>query len=182
MQSKSGWFGRAVGGAAVVLWALGSSAAVTHAQQSSAGPGGNTLFTINPLGLPFKYFSTELERKITPLATLGGALSYLDVDDVSYFTLEAKLRIYPNEEAFRGFSIGVGAGLTRLAEDAGDTSEELTAPTISVIADYNWLLGKSKRVVVGTGIGAKRIFGDDDNFSDANFAYPTARFQIGLTF
>lgn len=151
-----------------------------HAQAPRAG---RTLLSLNPLGLPFKYVSGEVEQKLSPIATLGGSISYLDVDDNSYTSYEAKFRLYPNEEAFKGFSIGIAGGITRVSEsysDQPDRSE--TAPTIAVIADYNWLLGKTKRVVVGTGVGAKRIFGDDDEFIDANFAYPTVRFQIGVIF
>lgn len=173
---------RSLYGAVLALAALGSTAAAAHAQ--SVGSSGNNLITINPLGLPFKYFSGELERKVSPMATLGASLSFIDVEDVQYFTTEAKLRLYPNEEAFKGFSVGIGAGLAHLSEEVFDSSDdnEATRPTISVIADYNWLLGKSKRFLVGAGVGAKRIFGSDDDFNDVNFAYPTARFQIGLVF
>jgi hypothetical protein len=146
-----------------------------------------TLFTINPLGLPFKHVSTELEQKINTFATIGGSFSYLEADDASYTSVEAKLRLYPAEEAFEGFSIGLAGGFSHLADDVGDGTggirrETKTVPSIAVIADYNWILGKSKRVVVGTGIGAKRLFGDGDWFEDINFAYPTVRFQVGVVF
>lgn len=160
--------------AAVVL------AAPLHAQAPRAE---RTMISLNPLGLPFKYVSGEIEQKLTGIATLGGSVSYLDVDDNSYTSFEAKLRLYPNEEAFKGFSIGIAGGITRVSESYTNSPDRSsTAPTIAVIADYNWLLGKSKRVLVGTGVGAKRIFGDDDEFIDVNFAYPTARFQIGVIF
>ena len=81
----------------------------------------------------------------------------------------------------------MAAGLSRLSDlfsGSGATGGEnsATRPTIAVIADYNWLLGKSKRVLVGAGVGAKRIFGSESNFSNINFAYPTGRFQIGMIF
>ncbi|MBK6488202.1 MAG: hypothetical protein IPF98_15370 [Gemmatimonadetes bacterium] len=155
--------------------------------QAQARPA-RTLVSVNPLGLPFKYVSAELEQKTNTFATVGLSASFINIGDGSYASLEGKLRLYPNEEAFQGFSIGLGAGLTRVSEDVyngntqSDENRSNTSPTIAVIADYNWMLGKTKRVVVGTGVGAKRIFGDSDGFSDVNFAYPTARFQVGVVF
>lgn len=166
----------------LALAAAAALLATTRPLEAQGRAPGSVLVSVNPLGLPFKYVSGEIERKLTGLATFGGSVSFLDVDDGSYSSFEAKFRLYPNEEAFRGFSIGLGAGITRVSEDftGGDRSE--TAPTISVIADYNWLLGRSKRVLVGTGVGAKRIFGDDEDFNDISFAYPTLRFQVGVIF
>lgn len=174
---------RLLAGVCAALLAAAAVAPATLAAQATAP---RTLVSINPLGLPFKMVSGELEQKVNGFATIGGSVSYLDVGDESYTSLEAKFRLYPNEEAFQGFSIGLAAGIARLSEDRdngnGDSSRSATNPSVAVIADYNWLLGKNKRVVVGTGIGAKRVFGDDDGFSEVNFAYPTLRFQVGVTF
>lgn len=170
----------------VALLALTLLPAALQAQEAAAER--KTMWSINPLGLPFEYVSTELERKVSGMATLGASLSYLGVDDDSYLSVEGKLRLYPNEEAFRGFSIGLAAGFSRLNETYGSgynpavEDQSTTRPTIAVLADYNWLLGKSKRILVGTGVGAKRIFGDDDFFDDISLAYPTVRFQIGVLF
>ena len=166
--------------------ALAGTASPVEAQAPSPRSG-RTMISLNPLGLPFKYVSGELEQKVSNIVTVGGSVSYLDVDDDSYASFEAKLRVYPNEEAFKGFSIGLAGGVSRLSGiescdsfDCGRGSR--SGPSIAVLADYNWLLGKSKRVLVGTGVGAKRIFADDDNLVDVNFAYPTLRFQIGMIF
>lgn len=171
---------RALLAAALVLIA----AAPSQLRAQATGP--RTMISINPLGLPFKYVSGELEQKINTFATIGPSFSYVDISDVSYTSVEGKLRLYPNEEAFQGFSIGLAAGIARLAEDVSNVNgrehRSATNPTIAVLADYNWLIGKTKRVLVGTGVGAKRVFGDDNGFSEANFAYPTVRFQVGVTF
>ena len=151
-------------------------------------PARRTLVTINPLGIPFEYFSGEFERVFTGLVSVGATLSYLGaIDDASYGTAEWKLRFYPNEEAPKGFSVGMSAGLTRVTGDEFDSSGGVertseTRPTLGVIVDYNWILGRTRRFVVGTGVGAKRIFGLDDDFIDANIGYPTARFQVGFLF
>lgn len=175
---------------AVTLVALALSTAAAAQSPTAASQTirqRRTLISLNPLGLPFEYVAGELEQKVTGIATIGLAASYLGAGDASYTSLEAKLRLYPNEEAFKGFSIGIAAGLSRLSESyfgssATGVDNSATRPTIAVITDYNWLLGKSKRVLVGAGVGAKRIFGSDSDFSDINFAYPTGRFQIGMIF
>ena len=84
-------------------------------------------------------------------------------------------------------SVGMSAGLTRVrAEEfdgtGGRERNSETRPSLGVIVDYNWILGRTRRFVVGTGVGAKRIFGLDDDFIDANVGYPTARFQVGFLF
>lgn len=165
----------------VVASAAGASRAMG---QSPAAVGYRNVLSINPLGIPFEYFSVEYERALTGLTSLGLTGSYLGWGDGSYSTTEAKLRFYPNEEGPKGFSVGLSAGITRVAEERFQDSDfSESRPTLGVIIDYNWLLGKTKRFVVGTGLGAKRIFGaNDDDFSDLNLAYPTARFQIGLRF
>lgn len=170
---------------AVVPFVLLAAAAAFSATalQAQAPVEGRTVVSLNPLGLPFKYVSGEIEQKLSDIATLGGSASYLDAGDGSYASFEAKFRLYPAEEAFKGFSIGIAAGVSHLTESFSNRSDRSeSAPTIAVIADYNWLLGKTQRVLVGTGVGAKRIFGDDAGFSDVNFAYPTVRFQIGVLF
>lgn len=168
-----------VAGAVLALAAL---PAAVHAQV--AGPQRRSVFSINPLGIPFEYFSAEFERSVTNLASLGVTGSWLDIGDGEYTTAEVKLRFYPNEEWPNGFSLGLAGGVTRVSEtqfQAPDRTE--TRPTIAVIVDYNWLIGKSERILVGVGVGAKRILGaSGDDYNDVLIAYPTARFQVGLTF
>jgi len=158
---------------------------LASAPASAQAPSANrTLISLNPLGLPFKWLSAEIERTATQMVTLGASFGYTDfIGDATYTSLDAKLRVYPNEEAFRGFALGLSAGLVRVSEEfSGRADNTEAAPSVGVTADYNWILGKSKRFVVGTGVGAKRLFGNDDNFNDVNFAYPTFRFQTGLIF
>lgn len=185
---------RAVFRTTLATLVLAGAPAVAFAQardSSAAERPRQTVLSINPLGLPFKYAAGEWEQRASGKATVGIAASYLGVDDASYTSAELKLRLYPNEEAFRGFSLGVAGGLSRISDleytynpSGGESTSRKTEsrPTIAVIVDYNWLLGKSKTLLVGTGIGAKRILGKEDGFGGINFAYPTARFQIGVLF
>lgn len=177
-------FGRSRLAAAVAIVTIAATPLALAPLQAQAPRANRTLISINPLGLPFKWVSAEVEQRATGIVTLGASFSYIDlIDDATYTTVDAKLRLYPNEEAFKGFSIGLSAGLARVSEDFSDGPERSeSAPAVGVLVDYNWILGKSNRVVVGTGVGAKRIFGNDDEFNDVNFAYPTFRFQVGMIF
>lgn len=172
---------RAAAAACLSLIALAAVASTAHAQAPRAN---RTLVSINPLGLPFEIYTGEVEQKVSGIVTIGGAFSHIGAfSDASYTTVEGKLRFYPNEEAFKGFSIGISGGLARVSEDAVDGAKRSdSAPSLGVIADYNWILGKSRRVLVGTGVGAKRIFVDGDKYDNINVAYPTVRFQIGMIF
>ncbi len=166
---------------------LGAPIAV-HGQDSTAAARGQgasdhrNVFSINPLAIPFEYISAEYERVTSRFATVGLAASYLGgLDDWSYSTVEGKVRFYFNEEAPKGFSLGLAAGVTRVAgNDSRRDESSFTRPTVSVIADYNWLLGKGDRFLVGGGVGTKRILGDDN--VDFGEVYPTFRFQIGVRY
>lgn len=147
-----------------------------------------SVLSLNPLGIPFEYISGEYEHMVSGLVSYGLQGSFLSVNRGSYASVEAKIRAYPNEEWPKGFSIGLAAGVTRLSEDRTnyetnrEETESETLPTMAVIVDYNWILGKAQRVIVGTGVGAKRLIGASSDFIDLNTAYPTARFQIGIRF
>jgi hypothetical protein len=158
------------------------------------------MVAINPLGIPFDIGAFEIEGVILPGVSLAGAASYSalgddeegETGDARWASGDLKVRYYPGEVALRGFSIGLGLGVTRYSErvnvdtPAGPILERqsLTAPTISVLADYNFLLGARQRFVVGTGIGAKRLLAseEDRERADAPRAYPFVRFLLGIAF
>lgn len=180
MPSRVRWF---LAPAALIV-AMSATAASLEAQ----APERRNLISLNPLGIPFEYISGEYERMISGLTSFGLQGSYLNFDDGSYSTVEAKLRFYPNEEWPKGFSVGLAGGITRVTGDQyNDVSqqperESETRPTIAVIVDYNWVMGKAQRVIVGAGVGAKRLIGTSGDFLDIDTGYPTARFQIGVKF
>jgi hypothetical protein len=168
--------------AVAILLATTSAPSVATAQGAPVGRPANA-FTLNPLGLPFEVFAAEFERRLSDMTTLGLSGSYFGPgDDFSISSLDAKLRLYPNEEALRGFSVGVSLGVWHGDEDIFSNSSSTTRPAVGAFIDYNWLMGKTKRILVGTGIGGKRVFGNGDDFDDLPFAYPTARFQIGVLY
>ena len=67
-------------------------------------------FSINPLGIPFEIVSIELESALHDAFTLAGNFSYFSPDDFTRSSLEIKGRLYPNERAPHGFSVGIGLG------------------------------------------------------------------------
>ena len=173
--------------------ALAASAALPAphalgAQTSTASTGDRrNVLSVNPLGIPFEYISAEYEGVVSKPFTLGGNVSYATFSDYTYSSFELKGRLYPGEEAPKGFSVGLGAGLSNIRgqlvcfDNCSDGTR--THPSVHVFVDYNWLLGKGKRFFVGTGVGAKRIFGGiDREFSNADAVYPTVRFQLGTNF
>jgi hypothetical protein len=155
-------------------------------QPSAAAAGRSRVFAINPLGIPFEVVSVELEGALHDAFTIAGNFSYFSPDDYTRSSFEVKGRLYPNEQAPRAFSVGIGLGAVNTRENLGVdgtlVKQDKTHPSIGVYVDYNWLLGKSNRFFVGTGFGAKRILGDSDEFDDAPFVYGTARFLIGVAF
>ena len=144
------------------------------------------VFAINPLGIPFEVVSVEVEQAIQDAFSVGANFSYFSPSDYTRSSFEVKGRLYPNEYAPRAFGVGLGLGVVNTRENRTisgvETLVKKTSPSIAVYADYNWLLGRSQRFYVGTGLGAKRILGDSDAFDDAPFVYGTARFLIGVAF
>lgn len=187
---------------------IASLAALSSARVAAAqGRGAPTypipyraLVALNPLGIPFEIFSIEAEGVVLPGVSLGGSVSHTAVSedegdgegDPRFTSGDVKIRYYPGEVALSGFAIGLGLGVTSYSElrNVGTPTvpvlerETLTAPTISVLADYNFLLGARQRFVVGTGIGAKRVLAseEDRRRADAPRAYGFVRFVLGIAF
>lgn len=176
----------------VPMVALGIVAQRGAAQGTPAGPvriPSQTYIAINPIGVVGDIGTVELETGVVQGLTLGGVASYIDVDDDRFTTFDFKVRYYPAEVVLRDWSIGATVGLTRISKlvdhdlDA-TTRESLSAPTIGLIVDKNWLTGRGEHFLIGTGVGAKRLLaskGDRDRV-DVGRAVFTARLVIGYAF
>ncbi|HWG35724.1 MAG TPA: hypothetical protein VN650_16275 [Gemmatimonadaceae bacterium] len=142
------------------------------------------LAVINPFGVVFSFFSGEYEHALSQSASVGFAGTYYAPTDFKYVTGEVKLRYYPSEHAPDGFSVALSAGVTHVSGDllCFDVCDNSATdrPTAGFELDYNWLLGPSRRFVVGTGIGAKRLFGSKTSGSADGL--PTARVVLGVAF
>lgn len=144
-----------------------------------------TYISINPLGIPFDWFSAEVESGIAQGMTLGASASHIELGDVRYSSADFKFRYYPSEVVLRGISVGASLGLLRYSDiEFSEVRESLKTPTFGIIFDYNWMLGAQRRFVVGTGIAAKRILAgsDDRDRVGLDRAQITGRFTMGIAF
>ena len=57
-----------------------------------------------------------------------------------------------------------------------------SAPTLGVVLDHNWLLGRRRRFLVGTGIGARRVLTDVRSGSPLLRVDPDGRLVLGYAF
>ena len=180
-----------------VVPVLGLSFAASDASAQEVLP--RTVISIGPIGAILSVYNLELERAVSPNATLALGTTYwgdgfesdLDGSDVSaaYVSVDAKARYYP-DQALQGFAFGALLGFSSIGGEEvtcdmlGCTSREERASAVStgVELDYVWLLGETRKFFVATGLGAKRLFplGEDD--FDATLAYPFARISVGLAF
>jgi hypothetical protein len=183
---------------AAVLFAAAPAA---RAQSPDSAPAFLNLAGVNLIGLPFGLVSAEFEHIVSPGFVIGAGGTYENVvgsnkNDIHTSWVEAKAKYYPNEESFKGFSVGLTLGVLHThgapgfggffgsgSYDGGDqATQSRTAPTVGVVLDYNWLLGRRKKLYVGTGIGAKRAFGTTGGNSILDPVYPYGRLQIGIAY
>lgn len=143
-----------------------------------------TYVGINPVGLPFNIATIEVESAIADGITLGGVGSYIDVGHPNFTTGEFKVRYYPGEVVLRGPSVGATLGVSHISTGSGDDRRTLTAPTLGIIGDYNWLYGREQHFLIGTGVGAKRVLASksDRDRVDIDQAIVTLRLIFGFVF
>jgi hypothetical protein len=166
---------------AVALIAAASPVAAQSADDSRAGFPRTSLVSANPIGLLFEWYNGEYERALMPTVSAAVAASRFDFfDNDTYTAVDGILRFYPGGRAIRGFAVGLSAGFINVEVDdcfeCDDDSESVF--TLGVRGDYVWILGRDQRFAVATGIGAKRLFGND--IGDAGL--PIGRLSIGYAF
>ncbi|HXT18601.1 MAG TPA: hypothetical protein VN706_23435 [Gemmatimonadaceae bacterium] len=178
--------------AAIVAPASYVQAQVQASSQPLVPIPSRTYIGFNPIGLPADIGTLEVETAVAPGVTLGGVGSYIDVSDNRFTTFEMKGRYYPAGVVLRGASVGATLGYTRFANLVdifnGQTSEQerrtLSAPTLGIIVDYNWIYGRDQHFLIGTGIGAKRVLASSAARDSASVdrAVVTGRLIIGFAF
>lgn len=166
---------------------------VLHAQETTPPPepvrlsfeqpAGTPLYTgiatINPFAVIFGGFNGDVELNIGT-GTTGALSATWFPDELNYTSVDFTFRYYPGEINPKGFSVGASIGY--LSAEHDDGSDKGKGPTIGFIGGYNWLLGKSQRLAIATGLGAKRLIADSDKYPDAPEATVTGRLGIGLAF
>jgi hypothetical protein len=178
-------------GAALLALILGASELDAQVAPGPVPPSPyRTSVAANPFAPIFGGLSGEFETTLSPGFTLGaGGLADLSSGRERFTTLQAKLKYYPNEVALRGFAVGVTLGFVSQRDESTDmfTGERFgarteTAPTYGIVLDYNWQLGRQRRFLVGTGIGARRVLRNVGDDSPLSQYYPDGRLVLGWTF
>jgi hypothetical protein len=145
--------------------------------------------SIQPISLVLTIVSAEYEQKLGAASTWGIGANYWDAGalgaDGRYVSGEFKLRYYPDGVALHGFSVGGSLGYTNISGNSSGVRQTTVAgPSLGVLLEYQWLLGKSRSFVVAIGAGAKAIFVTESKSSSNDYTsrYPTTRISIGHAF
>ena len=178
----------------LLLSLLATLAAATAGAQgasepSPAAPTHERRASLNLLGIPLGLVSAEYEQMNTSEVSTGASAG-VDEDNAAW--VEGKVRYYPNARGPRVFALGISAGVARVnsytdgdcilfCSDASGPAG--TGATVGVLLDYSWLIGRTDRFYIGTGVGAKRVLGlDDTEARDYPNVLPAGRLQVGYTF
>jgi hypothetical protein len=143
-----------------------------------------TYIAVNPMGLALDIATVEVENAVAQGVTVGGVGSYINIEDARFTTFDFKVRYYPGDVVLRDWSLGGTIGYTRFSNLVNGTRETLNAPTLGIIVDRNWMPGRGQHVVIGTGLGLKRIITSSEERTrvDMERALVTGRLIIGWAF
>lgn len=177
----------------LIILALVTGAGSAAAQERAPSPNqipipSLTYIGFNPIGLPFNVGTVEAETGVADGLTLGGVGSYIDVDNWRFTTFEAKGRYYPGGVVLRGAAVGATLGWSHIAHRRSINGVEerpaLSAATLGILFDYDWILGRDQRLLVGTGVGIKRLLASESSRKDVGVwpAIPTGRLVLGFAF
>lgn len=173
----------------VALGLLGHRAAAQGTASAPIRLPSQTYIAVNPLGVVGDMGTLEVETGVVQGITVGGVASYIDVDNDRLTTFDVKVRYYPAEVVLRDWSIGGTLGFTRFSklvelDTGGQVRGTLTAPTLGLVVDKNWLTGRGQHFLIGTGVGAKRVLAGKSKRerADVDRAIFTARLVIGYAF
>lgn len=146
--------------------------------------------SFSPVLALFEILVADYEFAVANEATLGLGAGYwhFDSDDgmddaeSSYLAFDLKGRFYP-DRAFEGFELGASLGLARVgySDDATGEDESATGFSYGLEVGHAWLLGDTRRWFLGTAIGAKRFWFDEDD-NDLPTVMPTGRLNFGIAF
>ena len=178
MQSFFRVFAACLVGSALAAPAAAQDAPPHPVRLSFEQPVGATAYrgiaTINPFAVILGGFNGDVELNIGTGMT--GALSATWFpDELDYTSVDLTFRYYPGELNPEGFSIGASVGYMSIEDD--DPSDAGKGAAIGFIGGYSWLLGKSNRLAIATGLGAKRLLSNS-----GPEATLTGRLGVGLAF
>lgn len=167
----------------------------TATAQSLSGDTPSHVVTVNPFFVLAGWISGEYEQRVNSTVTLGGAFSYVDFSDNRYTNFELKGRLYPNENALRGFEMALSLGVTHLTYDSKNNDcvfgpngqnasacsprKSVTTPAIGLEFAYQWLLGSNGHTALALGGGGKRFLASKADLDGTTRVIPTFRIGIG---
>lgn len=139
--------------------------------------------------------SGEYERAFgTSGFALGvGALAYLRRDDNvdalpgghGLVSAQLKLKRYARRDGLRGLALGVTAGMAQVTPYVSESRarRRATVPTLGAVVDYDAFVGRRRRLLIGTGLGARDAFvGDRLGDRRAGLVLLDGRLQFGAGF
>lgn len=130
--------------------------------------------TINPFAVILGGFNGDVEMNMAPGMTGALSVSWFP-DELDYTSVDFTFRYYPGELNPEGFSVGASLGYVSIDDE--DVGERSKGAAVGFIGGYTWLLGKSDRLAIATGIGLKRLLSDT-----GPEVMPSGRMGIGLAF
>jgi hypothetical protein len=166
--------------AACVALLLALPASTTHAQAPLGidGRRHNGIVTVNPIAVLAGAINGDVELNLVGGFTGGlGGTHWPD----EYTSVDLTFRYYPGELNPHGFWIGTSLGRVNW-DPNNESSEHTRGPTVGFHVGHNWVMGRSERLVIATGIGAKRVFASRDRYPNRQELLPSGRFGIGITF
>jgi hypothetical protein len=139
------------------------------------------IVSINPILLVFGgIVAADYEQRVSTSNTLGVSLSSFSWSDADYLSIEARGRYYVSGRALDGLSVGVVAGLVRLRADDSSRVTDY-AMNVGFLGEHQWLLGMEERVAVSAGVGATRLFFNEDR-DPFRRVLPIFRLSVGWGF
>jgi hypothetical protein len=131
-------------------------------------------FTVatNPIAPVFGAYSAELEAPAGRRGVTVGVGGTYDTDRDNMSWVEGKALYYFGGRPLSGLSAGLTAGLASTRGPVGPSCGGVppqgceqgteTAALAGALAGYNWLLGRRRQVLIGTGVGVQRIFAGNE--------------------
>jgi hypothetical protein len=136
------------------------------------------IVTVNPIAVLAGALNADVELNFAPGFT--GSIAGTHWPD-KYSSLDFTFRYYPAEINPAGFSVGASVGRVNWDPDNED-NEHTKGPTVGFHVGYNWILGRSERLAIATGVGAKRVFASRDRYPNRQELLPSGRFGVGIAF
>lgn len=170
-------------------------AAGTPGVAQQAPPGHpRTAVAVSPLGIVIQRYVADVETALPVRGLSAGLGAAWIARGRDQRWASGRLMYYPGRVPLRGFAGGITAGVHSTEGDREGEGicppvgqcvrrRSDTAPTVGVEAEYSWLVGRRRRVLVGAAVGAKRVLDDvDARVTPLAQQYGEARFVVGRAF